>query len=316
MRHIMPQKKLELKDFQYQSLFHHDGLQALDARFLTALQTHDSLLQANLLYYRQGKFQAGKEQSEMLIACSEFLDRFLADLFQIQNDVHHLFSQTIEDDPIFEFKKQYVLREAKRILNKPQEFNNFAQLNQWLKNEIKSHKLNHLDGELATAILGKRWLATQAEMSARLVNWCVLAMTPPEGQHFVKEWVSFHFPEKLDFADLFPIEATSNNILGNDTLGREQMGDSHLRARDSFHLTDERMSRRQVMDEIHYCVYCHKNDGDFCSKGFPVKRNNPELGLKKNPLGEVMTGCPLEEKISEMHVTKKNGYGIGALAIV
>ena len=35
-----------------------------------------------------------------------------------------------------------------------------------------------------------------------------------------------------------------------------------------------------------------------------------------NPVGEIMTGCPLEEKISEMHELKKEGYGIGALAII
>ena len=76
------------------------------------------------------------------------------------------------------------------------------------------------------------------------------------------------------------------------------------------------MTQRQVLDEIDYCVYCHEKDGDFCSKGFPVKKGEPDKGLKVNPLGEVQTGCPLEEKISEMHVLKKDGYTIAALAMI
>ena len=37
---------------------------------------------------------------------------------------------------------------------------------------------------------------------------------------------------------------------------------------------------------------------------------------KNNPLDDVLTGCPLEEKISEMHVLKKAGHTIGALAMI
>jgi hypothetical protein len=35
-----------------------------------------------------------------------------------------------------------------------------------------------------------------------------------------------------------------------------------------------------------------------------------------NPLGIPLAGCPLDEKISEMHTLRKHGDAIGALAIV
>ena len=35
--------------------------------------------------------------------------------------------------------------------------------------------------------------------------------------------------------------------------------------------------------------------------------------VKKNPLGIELTGCPLNEKISEAHLLKREGHGIGAL---
>ncbi|HSD96443.1 MAG TPA: FAD-dependent oxidoreductase, partial [Sulfuricaulis sp.] len=42
----------------------------------------------------------------------------------------------------------------------------------------------------------------------------------------------------------------------------------------------------------------------------------PDKGLKVNPLGVTLTGCPLDEKISEMHSLKKSGCTIGALAMI
>ncbi|MEO5573198.1 MAG: FAD-dependent oxidoreductase, partial [Gammaproteobacteria bacterium] len=89
----------------------------------------------------------------------------------------------------------------------------------------------------------------------------------------------------------------------------------HRRRRDGFVLTDPRMDIRAVQDQVHYCIYCHDHDGDFCSKGFPEKKGKPEYGLKVNPLGVSLTGCPLEEKISEMHTLKRDGHTIAALAI-
>ncbi len=45
-------------------------------------------------------------------------------------------------------------------------------------------------------------------------------------------------------------------------------------------------------------------------------RNRKDGTYKVNPLGVKITGCPLEEKISEMHVVKRQGDSIGALALI
>ena len=139
----------------------------------------------------------------------------------------------------------------------------------------------------------------------------MLALATPEGQDAVQGWLSFKLPAKLDYQHLVKTETEFN-----DEGERLQAPASDLRERDGFNLTDEGMSRREVLSEVHYCVYCHTNDGDFCSQGFPVKKREPELGLKKNPLDEFMTGCPLEEKISEMHSLYRDGDALGALAMV
>jgi NADPH-dependent glutamate synthase beta subunit-like oxidoreductase/NAD(P)H-flavin reductase len=84
------------------------------------------------------------------------------------------------------------------------------------------------------------------------------------------------------------------------------------RHRDGFGLTDFRMAPREALREMHYCIICHPRDKDSCSKG--MKENNG--AFKKNPLGIELTGCPLNEKISEAHLLKREGHGIGALAMI
>ncbi|MGH8568213.1 MAG: pyridine nucleotide-disulfide oxidoreductase, partial [Gammaproteobacteria bacterium] len=85
------------------------------------------------------------------------------------------------------------------------------------------------------------------------------------------------------------------------------------RRRDGFALTDRRMNERQVLYEVDHCIYCHDRDTDSCSKGM---RNRKDGSFKTNALGVTITGCPLGEKISEMHVLKRGGDDIGALALI
>ncbi|MFO0741315.1 MAG: FAD-dependent oxidoreductase [Labilithrix sp.] len=89
--------------------------------------------------------------------------------------------------------------------------------------------------------------------------------------------------------------------------------DEERRERDGFPLTDRRGDPRQVEQEIDYCIYCHERDKDSCSKGL---RDNKANEIKKNPLGVALDGCPLDEKIGEMHVIRRGGDALGALAIV
>ena len=79
-----------------------------------------------------------------------------------------------------------------------------------------------------------------------------------------------------------------------------------------FALTDGRMSAREVLAEVDYCLYCHERRKDSCSHGLREKDGS----AKRNPLGIALAGCPLHERISEMHVLRKEGDSLGALALV
>ena len=138
--------------------------------------------------------------------------------------------------------------------------------------------------------------------------WCQLRRERPDLRPAIAGWVSFHLPEALDYQNLVATERP------NPRLPEERVGpaDRHRR-REGFGLTDPRMSRRQVLGETHYCLLCHEREKDSCSKGFFDEKT---ASWQKNPLGIALKGCPLDEKISEMHQLRREGDAIGALALV
>lgn len=152
-------------------------------------------------------------------------------------------------------------------------------------------------------------LAEPAEFIAGLMDivqrWSFIAQ---QDNDVVADWLSFKLPEKRDFEDLVEHETID---FGEFTAW---MGDKEeRRRRDGFKLTDPRFNERQSLSEVDHCIYCHDRDTDSCSKGM---RNKKTSTFKDNPLGVTITGCPLEEKISEMHLVKREGDNIGALALI
>jgi NADPH-dependent glutamate synthase beta subunit-like oxidoreductase/NAD(P)H-flavin reductase len=139
-------------------------------------------------------------------------------------------------------------------------------------------------------------------------RWAHAIKTLPDHHNLVRGWVSFHTPERLDFEHLVPVREESG--AGYTKL----MGPvEKQRLRDGFELTDKRFKSRQVLNEIDLCKFCHDRDADACSKGM---RNKKTGAFHNNPLDIALTGCPLEEKISEMHVLKGEGDNIAALALI
>ncbi len=124
----------------------------------------------------------------------------------------------------------------------------------------------------------------------------------------VADWVSFKTPGRTDFTHLVEHETVARHGYNAWAIHPE-----HQRRRDGFALTDRRFGDRQVLYEVDHCIYCHDRDTDSCSKGM---RNKKDGSYKANSLGVDITGCPLEEKISEMHLLKRQGDNIGALALV
>ena len=305
----MSTPSLQLKDFAYEELFHSKGLERLDQAFLTQLKAKNPQAHNDLMAYRhETKALNPIAISELLINVSKHLEEFIAALFHIEEAADALQTRTLSNNPVSVFKKFFVLRRAKKLLQQIDSLPPFAELNQWLDSELKKMPLQTKDKELAVALLANDYLTDTEKYAAeieKLTQWCARALASFEE---VKHWSSFHIPERLEFENLVPTQTGENHKLA--------IPEDELRLRDGFTLTDPRASAREVQDQVNYCIYCHDHEGDFCSKGFPVKKGDPSQGLKKNPLDVTLTGCPLEEKISEMNILKRDGHSIGSLAMV
>jgi NADPH-dependent glutamate synthase beta subunit-like oxidoreductase/NAD(P)H-flavin reductase len=138
--------------------------------------------------------------------------------------------------------------------------------------------------------------------------WCRARLERPGLAREVAGWASFRLPGPIDYHHLVETERP------NPEIPEERVGPfDRRRRRDGFGLTDHRMTRREVVGETHYCILCHDRDKDSCAKGFFDRKTGT---WQKNPLGIELAGCPLDEKISEMHQLRREGDSIGALALV
>ncbi len=128
-----------------------------------------------------------------------------------------------------------------------------------------------------------------------------------EGRTTEAGWASFRAPQAVDHEHLVHLrrkedvpEITSGPL---DT----------RRARDGFALTDRRGTRLDVANEVDYCILCHDREKDSCSAGLVDPKTKQ---IKQNPLGVALDGCPLGERIGEMHEVRREGRSLAALALV
>ena len=125
----------------------------------------------------------------------------------------------------------------------------------------------------------------------------------------LKSWRMLHEPRDMDFEHglvhtVRPIPGLPEAIEGPA---------EHFRRRDGFKLTDNRGTIVDALAHVDRCVFCHDRQKDSCSRGLVDKKTN---AVAKNPLGIDLAGCPLDERISEMHQLFAEGDPLAALAMV
>ncbi|MCK5436006.1 MAG: pyridine nucleotide-disulfide oxidoreductase, partial [Nitrosomonadaceae bacterium] len=158
------------------------------------------------------------------------------------------------------------------------------------------------------------WLKDEEKNEERLkvaLLYAAWALKTPAGRKHNQDGVLFKSHPKLDYLHLVPTE--TNNI-GGYVVHRHH----HLRRREGFSLTDPGTDLVGALDEANYCIWCHEQGKDSCSKGLKEKTKLPEepQTFKKSQFGVLLAGCPLEERISEFHKLKTQGIAIGSLAMI
>ncbi|HEX4347066.1 MAG TPA: FAD-dependent oxidoreductase [Vicinamibacterales bacterium] len=309
--------RLGISGFTFADLHDPERLASLYERFCEDVQAADPSLWREWNGYRANP-DAPRPPiavSHLYVAMAPHLSRFITRLFQVGAGARAIAAATTAQDDLFRFKIDFVRRRALPLL-KDGHVVSSPQDDALVQDLIGS--VSDGDVELALARAGCALLDREkAEKEAvlpqadALKRWCAARLHDAQYRH----WVIFRFPETLDYWHLVETTAVPGrpeSVYGPDT---------RLRRRDGFRLTDMRMASRDVLSEIHYCVLCHERDKDSCSKGLhePAAKDAAATTVKKlavNPLGIELAGCPLDEKISEMHTLRKAGDAIGALAIV
>ncbi len=139
----------------------------------------------------------------------------------------------------------------------------------------------------------------------RYAAWATLT---PAGRAAHPGNTLFRVPHKLDPMHLVPVET-----IERDGVTMLRLPEQQWRVRDGFALTDPGMTPQQALDQMNYCIWCHAQEKDSCSKGLKDRKTG---AYQKSPFGVALTGCPLDEKISEMHALRAQGCVLGAFAAI
>ncbi len=303
---VTPAHALGLDGFTFADLHRPARLRDLYARFVDQVKNTEPELWTLWEQYREVPDSLGPvARSNLIVAMAPHVNRFISVLFSVGPDVEAIVAQTRAYDILFRFKIDFVRRRALPLLKAGAHVEATAEDHALVERVTAS-----ADPEMALAAYGCSLLDREATDKAgaaaeieSLKRWSAAHVHDPR----FKTWVVFRFPENLDYDHLVQVRRP-DPALPEQIVGPAEK----LRRREGFKLTDERYSRREVMSEIHYCVLCHERDKDTCSKGIRDKEGK----VATNPLGIPLPGCPLDEKISEMHMVRKRGDAIGALAII
>jgi len=303
---------LGVSGYSFDDLHDPERLSSLYERFCEQVGADDPALWREWDAYRRSPDapRPPVALSNLLIAMAAHVSAFVKRLFDVDRPARAIADATEAQDDLFRFKVDFVRRRVLPLLKGGAHAISTPDDDAQVEAMIAAQ--GTADRELAVARAGCALLdaeksnpqsALRTPQYDALVRWCAARVHDPAYRH----WVIFRFAENVDPFHLVAVERR------DPQLAEAMVGpDWRLRRRDGFRLTDTRMKPREVLSEIHYCVLCHERDKDSCSKGLHDKGGKVVV----NALGIELEGCPLDEKISEMHALRKGGDAVGALALV
>jgi NADPH-dependent glutamate synthase beta subunit-like oxidoreductase/NAD(P)H-flavin reductase len=244
-----------------------------------------------------------KAEGELVVALGPAVEAFVGELFGISAELEAIAAATRALDPVHACKRLFVQRQAVKKFPDPSGFDGAA-----LRAELEARLTAPFSERgFARAVEGWEEAADEAaiDLAQRYAAWATLT---PEGQARHRGGTLFHVPRRTDPMHLVPVETTER-----DGVTMLRLPEHDRRHRDGFGLTDPGMSVPQALDQMNYCIWCHTQGKDSCSKGLKDRKTG---GFQKSTFGVTLAGCPLDEKISEMHTLRAQGCTIGAFATI
>jgi NADPH-dependent glutamate synthase beta subunit-like oxidoreductase/NAD(P)H-flavin reductase len=287
-----------------ENLYSSEGLLRLDEQFLRRLEAHDAALAKAVSAARQAR-PARDAESALWLALAPWVDEFVSEIFGINDAVAVLRSKQGELAVLFEVRRKFVQRRALKTGHATVAASDGAAA----LRDLEAH-LGQRFSEIAFARAVLEWLGREAgcqealEASMRFTIW---AVTSEAGRARFGHGVLFHAPGKRDPLARFPVAT----VTGHGLTWLATPADHPIRQRHGFELSDCGCDLAGGLAEINYCIYCHNQGKDFCSTGIRTASGD----FQKNAVGAARIGCPLEQRISEMHEAKQQGHVLAALAI-
>ncbi|HEX2889538.1 FAD-dependent oxidoreductase [Vineibacter terrae] len=304
----------------FEDLYRRDGLARLDAAFVAGLAAANVDLHNRFVTARADPDAlAAKDESSLLIDLAPHLEDFVAGLFGVSDEAAAMRARHDRLMPIYDCKRLFVQRHAARAVKAPEA----AALDGAAVTppasavagvDLADPSLDLEARELAFAEAVRRLVGSEYKVAAptpqidALTRYAAWALNAADGKKRHRPGVLFKQPHKLDFEHLVPLETEVA-----DGVTRLKLPQALQRHREGFSLTDAGFDLNHALDQTQYCIWCHNQGKDSCSRGLKDKKTG---AFQKSPFGVTLAGCPLEEKISEMNLVKGQGFSVGALAIV
>lgn len=278
-------------DLTLKDLYQRQGLEKLDQLFISTLSVDFSSKLSLLRAHPQALSEV--ECANFLIALAIELERFLYRLFNIADSGEQHPNNAKAFKELYQFKRSFIEKTALKKYPLAQAEN--------MHGEVFAKSLNLFlnirDDNHFPNIVRDLIDAGDEQTLDKAMRFACWACGSEAGKRLYKNSFLFRVPQRMDDQHPFQVESRHEN---NSNTHRANTLD--LIERDGFAYSNHGLTREQTLDQANYCIKCHPQNKDSCSKGFA---NAPD---KK--------GCPLNVKISEMNVLYQSGHVTGALAII
>ena len=261
----------------FNDLYDHAGLARLDRAFVAYLEAADTALTGRLLAARC--FPDGleaKDESRLLLELAPHLEDFLGKLFGIGDEIAALAGRYNDLAPLYACKRLFVQRRAAKAF-KPEQA---AALDGDSLTAALAALIGDGFGELDFARRVGVWSADEAihaEPLAIAERYAAWALHAPAGRARHGKGILFQAPAKTDPAHLVPVETVEAG-----GVSAMRLPGHHRRQREGFDLTDQGADLAGALDQANYCIWCHHQGKDSCSRGLADRKTG---AFQKSPFG-------------------------------
>jgi NADPH-dependent glutamate synthase beta subunit-like oxidoreductase/NAD(P)H-flavin reductase len=268
---------------QFTDLLTREGVACLDEAFLKYLEEGAEDLVLRLKAARSSP-PSPLEESALLLDLGPHVEDFLSTFFSIEKEVSALQAETHTLAPLYRCKRLFVQRQAAKTFSKEEALS--------FNGEALRRSLEDLMGEPFNELSFARHVLNALDETTDGAQHNLLSLAKQYAAwalHQERPSLLFRLPWKINPEALASLQYKEGAVIS-----------PHRIPRHGFDHTDPGVKIADALDQAHYCIACHPQGKDSCSKG----------------LSDTAKGCPLDQKISEMNILRTQGYLLGALAVI